>query len=55
MGDLEGGITYVNDAFARMFGHSREELIGNEIGFIYPENQLPKLEEEPRYKIAGES
>jgi PAS domain S-box-containing protein len=45
MGDLEGRITYVNDAFVRMFGYSREELIGAEIGFIYSEDQLPKLEE----------
>ena len=38
MGDLEGRITYVNDAFVRMFGYSREELIGNEIAFIYSED-----------------
>ena len=44
MGDLEGRITYVNDAFVRMFGYSREELIGNEIAFIYLADQLPKLE-----------
>ncbi len=38
MGDLEHRITYVyvNDAFVRMFGYSREELIGKEISFIYP-------------------
>ena len=53
MGDLEGRITYVNDAFVRMFGYSREELIGNEIAFIYPENQLPKLEEALKATMDG--
>ena len=45
MGNLEGMITYVNETFIRMFGYSREELIGKEIALIYPEDQLPKLEE----------
>jgi len=45
MGNLEGKITYVNEAFVRMFGYSRKELVGKEISFIYPEDQLPKLKE----------
>ncbi len=45
MGDLEGIVTYANEAFARMFGYSKEELIGTEIPFLYAENQLHKLEE----------
>ncbi len=53
MGDLEGRITYVNDAFVRMFGYSREELIGNEIAFIYSEDQLPKLEEALKATMDG--
>jgi PAS domain S-box-containing protein len=53
MGDLEGRITYVNDAFVRMFGYSREELIGNEIAFIYSEDQLPKLEKALKATMAG--
>ena len=53
MGDLEGKITYVNDAFVRMFGYSREELIWNEISFIYPEDQLPKLEKALKATMAG--
>ncbi len=43
IGDLEGRITYVNDAFAGMFGYSEEEMIGKEISSIYLENQLPVL------------
>lgn len=44
MGNLEGKITYVNEAFTKMFGYSRKELIGKEIFFIYPKDQLQKLE-----------
>ena len=53
MGDLEGKITYVNDAFVRMFGYSREELIGTKIGFIYSEDQLPKLEKALKATMDG--
>jgi PAS domain-containing protein len=42
MGNLEGKITYVNETFVEMFGYSREELIGKEIAFIYPKDQMPK-------------
>ncbi|MEA3488378.1 MAG: PAS domain-containing sensor histidine kinase [Euryarchaeota archaeon] len=45
MGDLKGRITYVNETFTKMFGYSREELIGAEIATIYSEDQIPKLEE----------
>lgn len=45
MGNLKGKITYANDAFVRMFEYSREELIGNGITFIYPEDQIQKLKE----------
>ena len=44
VGDLEGRITYVNKAFAKMFGYSSEELMGKEIALIYSEDQPPKLE-----------
>ena len=53
MGDLEGRITYVNDAFVKMFGYSREELIGNEIALFYPKDQLPKLEKALKATMAG--
>jgi hypothetical protein len=36
-----------------MFGYSREELIGNEIAFIYSEDQLPKLEEALKATMDG--
>ena len=42
MGNLEHRIIYVNEAFVRMFGYSREELIGKEIDFIYPEEEIEK-------------
>ena len=53
MGNLEGMITYVNETFIRMFGYSREELIGREIPFIYAEDQLPKLEEALKATMEG--
>ncbi|KPJ49093.1 MAG: hypothetical protein AMJ41_03625, partial [candidate division Zixibacteria bacterium DG_27] len=43
-GDLEGNITYANEALAKMFGYSKEELIGTEIAFLYAESQLHKLQ-----------
>ena len=45
MSDLSGKITYVNNAFGRMFGYSKEELIGKDIAFIWSEEQIPKLQE----------
>ncbi len=53
MGNHEGRITYVNDAFVRMFGYSREELIGNEIAFIYAKDQIPKLEKALKATMDG--
>ena len=44
MGHFDGRIIYVNEAFARMFGYSREELTEKEIPSLYAEDQLPKLE-----------
>ncbi len=53
MGNLEGRITYANETFVRMFGYSREELIGREIAFIYAEAQIPKLEEAIKATMEG--
>ncbi len=35
--DPEGRVTYVNDAFPRIYGWSKEELIGNRVDFVPPE------------------
>jgi len=53
MGDLNGKITYVNQAFVRMFGYSKEELIGKDIAFIYSEEQIPKLKEALKTTMEG--
>ena len=53
IGNLEGRITYVNEAIVRMFGYSKEELIGKEIAFIYLEDQIPKLEEAIKVMVEG--
>ena len=53
MGNLEGRITYANETFVRMFGYSREELIGQEIAFIYAEDPIPKLEEALKTTMEG--
>ena len=53
MGNTENRITYVNETFAKMFGYSREELVGKEIAFIYSEDQIPKLEEALKTTMEG--
>jgi PAS domain S-box-containing protein len=53
MGNTENRITYVNEAFARMFGYSREELVGKEIAFIYAEDQIPMLGEALKITMEG--
>jgi len=51
--DLEGKVTYANEAFVKMFGYSKEELIGKEIFFIYADDQKSKLEEAVGATIKG--
>jgi len=53
MGNTENRITYVNEAFARMFGYSREELVGKEIAFIYAEDQIPILIDALKITLEG--
>ncbi|MBE9482982.1 MAG: PAS domain-containing protein, partial [Chloroflexi bacterium] len=53
MGNLSSKITYVNEAFVRMFGYSKEELIGKEIALIYAEDQIPKLKEVIKATMEG--
>ncbi len=42
--NLDLKITYLNKAFAKMCGYSREESIGKQIAFFHPEDQIQKLE-----------
>jgi PAS domain S-box-containing protein len=37
--DIEGKATYVNQAFTRIFGWSREEVVGKEIDYVPAENR----------------
>ncbi|MCK4303449.1 MAG: PAS domain S-box protein, partial [Candidatus Eisenbacteria sp.] len=53
MGDPEYRITYVNDTFTRMFGYSREELIGRNIADVYAKAQAPQLEEALKATMEG--
>ena len=53
MGNTESRITYVNETFTKMFGYSREELVGKEIAFIYAGDQIPILEEALKMTIEG--
>ena len=53
MGNLEGRITYANEVFCKMFGYTKEELIGKEIALIYAEDQLPKLEKALKETMEG--
>jgi PAS domain S-box-containing protein len=53
MADLNGTLTYVNDAYADMFGYSREELIGKQISFSYPDDQRQRLQEAIRATAEG--
>ncbi len=44
--DLENNIIYINDAFLKIYGYSKEELIGHNIEIIRsPNNEDPVLEE----------
>ncbi|MFH1195099.1 MAG: PAS domain S-box protein [bacterium] len=52
--DLEDHLIYVNDAFVRAYGYSREEVIGKHIGIIWsPNNKAGLLEEITQYSCSG--
>ncbi|UCG15571.1 MAG: PAS domain S-box protein [Phycisphaerales bacterium] len=53
MGDLESRITYVNEAFAKMFGYSREEMIGKSIASLHPEEQTREVEQALEDTVRG--
>ncbi len=42
--DLTGGIHAVNDEAARIFGYSRDELVGRNLRDVVPEFERPRLE-----------
>jgi PAS domain S-box-containing protein len=42
--DLEPKLTYVNDAFARMHGYSREEMIGMKVVDLHNEEQMDEYQ-----------
>ena len=52
--DNEGNALYINPAFERTFGWSREVLIGKRIDFVPPEN-LPETQEGIRRLFSGDS
>jgi PAS domain S-box-containing protein len=53
MGNTENRFTHVNETFAKMFDYSREELVGKEIALIYPDDQIPALEEALKITMKG--
>lgn len=54
--DMEGRITYVNNAFCRMVGWSEEELIGMMPPFPYwPPEDVEHLQESLQRSLAGEA
>ena len=52
--DMDGTATYVNPAFERTFGWSREQLLGRRIDFVPPEN-LPETRAAIRSMLDGET
>ncbi len=42
--DLEGNITYVNNAWAKDHGYKKEELIGKHLSIFHPETELTTVE-----------
>lgn len=44
--DLEDRLIYINDAFVRTYGYSREEALGKKIGIVWSENNPEGLYEQ---------
>ncbi|TVP95546.1 MAG: PAS domain S-box protein [Acholeplasmatales bacterium] len=44
LADLEGKFVYVNDAFCRMHGYTREALIGQPIAIVHDPLQMPRVD-----------
>ncbi|GEM_PF-334700 len=43
--DLDGNVSYLNDAFARMHGYSPDELLGKNFSILHTTEQMPDVEE----------
>lgn len=41
--DLEGGIHYANNAFAKMFGYTIDELMGKNLSFLHTREQMESV------------
>ena len=52
--DMNGAATYINPAFGRTLGWSREELIGRRIDFV-PQENWPETRTAIRNMLAGET
>jgi PAS domain S-box-containing protein len=44
MGDVESRFVYVNEAFARMHGYTREEMVGMKAADLYAQDQMEQYE-----------
>jgi len=44
MGDVESRFVYVNEAFARMHGYTREEMVGMKAADLYAQDQIDRYE-----------
>ncbi len=44
MGDVESRLLYVNDAFARMHGYTREEMVGMKVSNLHAPDQIDRYE-----------
>jgi PAS domain S-box-containing protein len=41
--DLEGNLTYINDAFAQMHGYASEALVGRHLSVFHAQEQMPHV------------
>ena len=53
MGNLSGEINYINESLVKMFGYSKEEIIGKKISFLYDDEQFPRLQEALKETMKG--
>lgn len=44
MSDLDKRIIYINNSFEKMFGYTKDELIGKKVSILYPEETFEKLQ-----------